>query len=105
MEFHMSKKARQLAVQKFNSAATESVTPYMRPSIGGYSASFHRNTEASGGWLVATDSTGPNSSETFYIEITDAQVDEADAVEFDPYNDATYASALLKISDRIRELS
>ena len=89
-------------IAKFNSSNTESVCVESYPWIGGYRATFYRNVDVDGGWLIAIDSTGPASNKTFAYEIHQALVDAADAIEFDVYNDAAYAKALLNLSDAYR---
>jgi predicted fused transcriptional regulator/phosphomethylpyrimidine kinase len=95
------------ATSAFNAAydagTVKSVTASHFPFIGGNRAQFYKNTDSDGGWLVATVSTGPASNRTECVQITDAVVNEADAVDFDPYNNGAYAQALLAISDRVRK--
>ena len=89
-------------ISKFNNADTKSVCATFYPYIGGNRATFYKNIDADGGWLIAIDSTGPASSKTFAYEIHQSLVDAADAIEFDVYNDAAYAKALLDLSDAYR---
>jgi len=94
------------SLQEFNAAfsagTVRSVCATVYPHIGGSRAVFYKNTDDAGGWLIATEPKTANSSKDFAVKINDAQVAEADAVDFDPYDNAGYAMALLTISDRIR---
>jgi hypothetical protein len=94
------------ALQEFNAAfdagKVRSVCAKVYPHIAGSRAVFYKNTGATGGWLIATEPKTANSCKDFAVRITDAQAAEADAVDYNPYDDAGYAMALLKISDRIR---
>lgn len=89
-------------IAKFNAAyeagQTKSVCAKVYPHIGGERAVFYRNTSGDGGWLIHTENTGPASSRDIAVEISNSWVDKADAVEYDPYNDASYASAMLRLS-------
>ena len=91
-------------IAKYNATETKSVCARSYPYIGGYRAEFFQNVGKDGGWLIATDSTGPASQKQFAYEIPQATVNRADAIEFDVYNDAAYAKALLALSDECRGL-
>jgi hypothetical protein len=94
------------ALQEFNAAfeagTVRSVCAKVYPHIGGSRAVFYKNKDVVGGWLVATEPKTANSSKDSAVRITDAQVEEADSVDYSPYDDAGYAMALIAISDRIR---
>lgn len=88
-------------IEKFNSSNTESVCVESYPWIGGNRATFYRNVDADGGWLIAIVSTSPTTNSQFAYEIPKSLVDKADAIEFD-VNSTAYAKALLNLSDAYR---
>jgi hypothetical protein len=85
-------------MKEFEDAETECVTPYHFPAIGGHSANFHRNVNKPGGWMYVE-----SPSEDFVVEVTAKEIDAADSIEFDPYNDGRYAEELLALSELILE--
>jgi len=87
-----------LGMKEFEDAETECVTPYHFPAIGGNSANFHRDVNKPGGWMYVE---GP--SDDFVVEVTANEIDAADSIEFDPYNDGRYAEELLALSELILE--
>ena len=89
-------------MSKFEKANTHSVCAYNYPFLGGNRATFFQNVDAAGGWLIAVDSTDPASNKSFAYEIPQALVDAASAIDFDVYNNAAYANALLFLSDGYR---
>ncbi len=101
----LATKTRRANLAAFNAAfaagTTKSVCAVRYPHIGGERAVFYKNTNSKGGWLVATTGTAASTWDVA-IEVSDAIVARADAVEYDPYNDAAYSQALIAISNAVR---
>lgn len=98
-------KTNRANIAKFNEAvkdgSVKSVCARIYPHIGGERAEFFRTVGAAGGWLIHTEST-VNSSRDIAIQVSNVWVEKADAVEYDPYNDAQYAKEMLRLSAAVR---
>mgnify|MGYP003590516300 CR=1 FL=1 len=99
-------KTNRANIAKFNQAVTDgsvkSVCARVYPHIGGERAEFFRTVGTAGGWLIHTESTTVNSSRDIAIQISNVWVEKADAVEYDPYNNAQYAKEMLSLSAAVR---
>lgn len=91
-------------MEKFDAANKQQIRQVSYPWIGGYRAEFFQNMDedVEGGWLLAIDITSPVSLTKFAFEIPQLWVDRAGDVEYDVYNDAAYAKAMLNLSDEYR---
>lgn len=98
-------KANRANIQRFNAefaaGTVKSVCVSRYPHIGGERAEFFRAASRTGGWLVHTESSARSSSD-IAIEVSDLWVNKADGVDYDPYNDAAYAQAMLRLSAAVR---
>ena len=99
-------KTNRANIAKFNQAvkdgSVKSVCARVYPHIGGERAEFFRTVGTAGGWLIHTESTTVNSSRDIAIQISNVWVEKADAVEYDPYNNAQYAKEMLSLSAAVR---